>query len=338
VTRALVVAALLLSTAPALAHELRPAYLELRQTSPRTYDVSWKVPALDDGSRLALYVRLPEDTARLAPPRAWFANGAYLERWGVERDGGLSGELIRVDGLRSTLTDVLVRVQNLAGTTQTTRLTPAEPSFVVETTPSSLQVVSTYLRLGLDHILLGIDHLLFVLALLLLVRGRRRVVETITAFTVAHTITLAAATLGYVHVPAKPVEATIALSIVFVAAEIVHGSRGQPGLSERWPWIVAFTFGLLHGLGFAGALSETGLPETAIPLALLCFNAGVEIGQLLFVAAVVAALSVGSRLVAGWTRPGVPARIRAVLQVSSAYAIGVIATYWLIDRTIAFWT
>jgi hypothetical protein len=331
-------ALLLVSISPVHAHELRPAYLELRQTSPDAYEVSWKVPAREDGSRLALYVRFPEDVRSAGPPRSWFANAAYLERWTVERAGGLAGMTIRIEGLTSTLTDVLVRIQHLDGVTQTTRMTPAQPSFVVATAPNPLEVVRTYLRLGIEHILLGIDHLLFVLALLILVSGWRRVVGTITAFTVAHTVTLAAATLGWVHVSAKPLEATIALSIVFVAAEIVHGRRGRPGLTERWPWVVAFTFGLLHGFGFAGALSEVGLPAAAIPLALLCFNAGVEIGQLLFVAAVVATMWIGHTVVERSVNASLGARWASTLEVVAAYVIGTVATYWVVDRTLAFWS
>jgi hydrogenase/urease accessory protein HupE len=186
--------------------------------------------------------------------------------------------------------------------------------------------------LGVEHILGGIDHLLFVLALLLVVRGGRRIVATVTAFTAAHSLTLAAATLGWVHVPGPPVEATIALSIVFVAAEVVRGLRGRPGLAARAaraPWLVAFAFGLLHGLGFAGALAEVGLPQKAIPVALLTFNIGVETGQLLFVGAVLAGAWAAKRLV-----PRLPAWSR----YAPAYAIGGTATFWTIQRTVAIWT
>ena len=163
------------------------------------------------------------------------------------------------------MTDVLVRIENLDGTTQVTRVTPSSPSFVVAAAPSALEVCRTYLVLGVEHILFGVDHLLFVLALLILVKGWRKLVGTITAFTVAHSITLAAATLGFVHVPSKPVEATIALSIVFVACEIVHRRQGRSGLTEMWPWVIAFSFGLLHGLGFASALREVGLAAKRHP-------------------------------------------------------------------------
>jgi hydrogenase/urease accessory protein HupE len=192
-------------------------------------------------------------------------------------------------------------------------------------------VVRTYTVLGIEHILTGFDHLLFVLALLLLVRGKRRLIATVTAFTVAHSLTLFAATLGWIHVPRPPVEAMIALSIVFVATEIVHGRQGRPGLTERYPWTVAFTFGLLHGLGFAGALAEVGLPQASIPTALLFFNVGVEIGQLLFIAAVFALIAAGyqvARLLA-LAAPGWLWRV-------PPYAIGGLASFWLVQRVAAF--
>jgi len=322
-------AAIFVHASPAGAHEVRPAYLELRQADDEIYDVLWKVPSRGD-LRLGLYVRLAADVQELTPPRGEFVGDAYVERWRVRRHGGLAGTSIGIDGLESTMTDVLVRVENRDGTTQVTRLFPSAPSFVVQAAPTATEVAATYVRLGTEHILLGVDHLLFVLALLFLVRGWRRVLGTITAFTVAHTITLAAATLGYVHVPTKPVEASIALSIVFVAAEIVHGRQRRPGITQRWPWIVAFTFGLLHGLGFAGALSEVGLPPGAIPLALFCFNVGVEIGQLLFVAAASVALF-------AWRRAEAETAVDNLVELAVAYGIGGIAAFWVIERTVAFW-
>ena len=245
----------------------------------------------------------------------------------IRRPGGLTGAEITVDGLAGTLTDVLVRIQRTDGTSQVLRLKPESPSFVVEAVPGSLQVAATYLSLGIEHILLGLDHLLFVLALLILVDNWRRLVWTITAFTIAHSITLAAATLGWVAVPPPPVEAVIALSIVFVAGEIVRSRQGRPSLSQRLPWLVAFTFGLLHGFGFAGALSEIGLPQQQIPLALFTFNVGVEIGQLLFVGAVLLLARLPRLLhlpVPAWWA-------RAV-----AYGIGSVAVFWVIERVAAF--
>lgn len=319
-------------TAPARADVFRPAYLELREAGEGRYDVLWKVPARGDELRLAAYVRFPEGTVALSEPRGVFTGGAHVERWRIERAGGLVGQTVRIDGLAGGVTDVIVRVERRDGTSQTARLLPERPELVVEAPAGRGAVAWEYLRLGVEHILGGIDHLLFVLALLLIVRGGAEILGTITAFTVAHSLTLAAATLGVVHVPGPPVEAAVALSIVFVAAEVVHGLRGRPGLTARAPWVVAFGFGLLHGLGFAGALAEVGLPERAIPLALLAFNVGVELGQLAFVAAVLAASFV---LVRARLRRRLPwPRALAYLP---AYAIGAVATLWLIERVAAFW-
>ena len=191
------------------------------------------------------------------------------------------------------------------------------------------EIAWAYTVLGVEHILGGIDHLLFVLALLLIVRGGKRIVVTITAFTVAHSITLVSASLGLVAVPGPPVEAIIALSIIFVASEVVHGLQGKAGLTARAPWIVAFSFGLLHGFGFAGALAEVGLPQVDIPIALLMFNVGVEIGQLLFVAACL--------LIAGIANRVFP-RSLAWVSPLAAYAIGTVATFWTIERVVSFWS
>jgi hydrogenase/urease accessory protein HupE len=308
------------------AHEVRPACLELRQTAPDTYDVFWKVPALGD-RRLGVYVRFPPGAKELSAPRGFFSDNAYIERWRIQRAGGLDGQTIHIDGLPATKIDVLARIERANGTTQTTRLFPDSPSFMVEKMPSAWNVSATYLILGIEHILLGIDHLLFVLALVLLVKGWKRLVGTITAFTVAHSITLAAATLGFVHVPGPPVEACIALSIVFVAAEIIRDRKGKAGLTERAPWVVAFAFGLLHGLGFAGALREVGLPQQAIPLALLFFNVGVELGQLAFIAVVVTLIASARRLLID-----VPAWGWRV----TPYAIGTVAMFWVIERVTGF--
>src|SRR4051812_10827482 len=260
--------------------EVRPGYLELRQTTPDRYSLLFKVPALGEDVRLAIYVALPDGTSDVAPPQARFIGSAYIERRTIRRHGGLAGQTIAIEGLSRTSTDVLVRTESLGGATQTERLSPMKTTFVVEAAPGAWEVATTYLRLGIEHILFGFDHLLFVLALVILVRDRRRVALTVTAFTVAHSITLAAATLGLVAVPGPPLEAAIALSIVLVAIEIVNARCGTPALTARRPWLVAFGFGLLHGFGFAGALAEVGLPHHAIPLALLFFNLGVEIGQL----------------------------------------------------------
>ncbi len=316
------------------AHEVRPAYLEIKQTAVETFDVFWKVPGRGD-MRLGLYAKLPQNCKPVSIPKQYGTGDAFIEQWTLRCERGLVGQTILVEGLSATMTDVLVRFEHLDGATQATRLSPATPSLVVEAAPSPFQVAVTYLHLGIEHILLGIDHLLFVLALLILVKGWRRLVGTISAFTVAHSITLAAATLGFISVPAAPVEAVIALSIAFVACEIIHRRQGRSGLTERWPWMVSFTFGLLHGFGFASALQQVGLPQNAIPMALLFFNVGVEIGQLLFIMVVMGALygiSIAAKKLDVASRPS----FANALELTAAYAIGSVAVFWLIERTLAF--
>ncbi len=330
----LAILGLLASAAVANAHEARPAYLELQQVDADHYDVLWKVPGLGEDQRLALHVDFAEDVAAVGKVRRAYVDNSFTDRWRVRRAGGLEGSTIRIDGLASTLTDVLVRLERLDGTTQTLRVMPASPEFVIATAPGRWDVARTYLGLGVEHILLGIDHLLFVLALVILVDGARRLFWTITAFTAAHSITLAAATLGWIHVPSPPVEAIIALSIVFLASEILHARAGRPGLTYGHPWLVAFAFGLLHGLGFAGALAEIGLPQNAIPVALLCFNVGVEVGQLLFVGAMLALFWSTRAVHARWD--AAPRWIPALRPVP-VYAIGAVASFWTIERVVAFW-
>jgi hydrogenase/urease accessory protein HupE len=321
---------------PARPDELRPGYLELRQTAPGTYSLLFKIPARGDDLRLAIYLSLPEGTQDVGAPRASFSDGAYVERRTIRRDGGLIGRAVSIEGLSATSTDVLVRVESLAGATQTERLTPTRTAFVIQATPGAGEVAATYLRLGIEHILFGFDHLLFVLALVILVREWRRVAVTVTAFTIAHSITLAAATLGFVNVPGPPVEATIALSIMLVAVEILNARRGKPSFTARLPWVVAFSFGLLHGFGFAGALAEIGLPQHAIPVALLFFNVGVEIGQLVFVAAVLSLIWLLRHAASQLLEAALVRRAFDRLDATIAYGIGAVAAYWLIERTAAF--
>ncbi len=332
----LVVAALSWAATGAHAHEVRPGYLQVQESSEDKFDVTWKVPANGE-YRLSLYARLPSECTG-APEQGSFAGGAFIERWQAKCPGGLVGRTISIEGLSATRTDVLARVERLDGTTQTVRLTPDRASFEVTAAPDRLEVARTYFVLGVEHILSGVDHLLFVLGLLFLVGSWRRLVATVTAFTVAHSITLAAATLGWVHVPQAPIEATIALSVMFVAAEILRDAHGHPGLAKRAPWVVAFVFGLLHGFGFAGALQQVGLPEKDIPIALLFFNVGVEVGQLLFIAAVVAMLSVFTRLFRkrGATEHG-PWHSEALIRTPVAYVVGSVAAFWVVQRVVGFW-
>ena len=311
-------------------HALQPGYLELRLIDKDLYAVVWKTPATS-GRPMAIAAQLPESCDPRTPGQPNWDGAAYIARWTAHCPGGLEGGVIHVDGLDQTSTDVLVRFDFADGVSQAHRLTAGDPSFTVPSQPSSLEVVRTYLLLGVEHILSGIDHLMFVLALLLLVKGTRRIIVTVTAFTLAHSLTLAGATLGFVHMPGPPVEAVIALSIVFVASEIIHSRRGKPGLTEQYPWIVAFTFGLLHGFGFAGALAEIGLPQISIPIALLFFNVGVEIGQLLFIASVFAIIALARQITQRISVPR-PAWAWAV----PPYAIGSLAVFWVIQRIAAF--
>lgn len=319
---ALVLCALVAPAADA--HESRPAYLELRQTGDDTFDVLWKVPARGD-RRLGLYVRFPGDCEVVSEPRGMFAGGAWVERWRIRHPDALVGSTVRIDGLRSSLTEVHVRIARLDGTTQVARVMPSDPSLVVVASPTRGQIARAYLAIGIKHILGGIDHLLFVLGLLFLVRNRWMLVKTITSFTIAHSITLAIATLGYARAPTEVLNVLIAMSILFLGPEIVRLCRGETTLTIRHPWVVAFVFGLLHGFGFASGLTALGLPQTEIPFALLMFNVGVEIGQLGFV----------SMLLAVWAslhelefHPG------PRLELVPGYIIGVLGAYWMIGRLV----
>jgi hydrogenase/urease accessory protein HupE len=330
--RSLVLGWVLLAVAvPATADEFRPAYLQLRQIDSTTYDVLWKVPALDEATTLGVTPTFPQRVRMSTPVHSSYAMGTAVQRWRVEVDDGLADKAIDFPNLATARIDVLVRVERADGSVQLGRVLAIDPHFVVTASPGAFEVVQTYTMLGIEHILTGFDHLLFVLALVILVKGVRRLIATVTAFTVAHSLTLVAATLGWVHVPGPPVEASIALSIVFVAAEIVHGRQGMKGLTEKFPWIVAFTFGLLHGFGFASALNEVGLPQSAIPVALLFFNVGVEIGQLLFIASIFGVMALARQVM---TRTAV--RPPTWAWRLPPYAIGSVAAFWSIHRIAAF--
>ncbi len=325
-TRALVVVlAVMCALAPvATAHELRPAYLELRETAPGEYDVLWKTPMVGE-ARLDLVPEFPDGARATSPVATRKPPGAAVQTWTL-RAPALRGRAIRIRGLDLTMTDTLVRVQHADGTTWTKRLTPQEPSATVPEAQGRGEVFAGFLALGVEHILFGADHLLFVLGLLLLVDGRGMLLKTVTAFTVAHSITLAVATLGLAHAPAAPLNAAIALSILFLGPEIVRKWRGGTSLTLRHPWVVAFAFGLLHGFGFSAALSDTGLPRGDLPLALLSFNVGVEVGQVAFVGLVLALVRSFRQLELVW--PALVARL-------PGYAIGTLGAFWTIDRTVA---
>jgi hydrogenase/urease accessory protein HupE len=324
-------ASLILAT-PASADDFRPAYLQITQHNATTYDVLWKVPARGPDAALKIHPAFPPGTINLTQQRGSYVNGVAVQRWRIKVPGGLEGKAVTFPGLSEVRIDVLARLARADGTVQLERILPGNPQFRVKASPGAFEVVRTYLLLGIEHILTGFDHLCFVLALVMIVGFNRRLFWTVTAFTLAHSITLALATTGVIHVPRPPVEATIALSIVFVASEIIQQQRGREGLAARRPWLVAFTFGLLHGLGFASALAEIGLPANSIPLALLFFNIGVELGQLLFIAAVFAAARLLLLLVKA---SHLDLRRAAIVP---AYLIGGTASYWVVERVFTFWS
>jgi hypothetical protein len=308
---------------PLAAHESRPAFLDIREIAPGQYGVVWKRPMRGEYV-IGFTVGWPEGCAPTVESESQVP-GASISRMLLNCDGtGLVGGTIMIDRLPETSAEVLVRVGFADGTNQTQLLRPASPSMIVAGPRGALAVAAEYLLLGFDHILAGIDHLVFVLGLTLIVGAGWRLVKTITAFTVAHSITLALSTLGHVRVSQAPVEAVIALSIVFLARELVLLRQGKPGLTSRMPWLVAFIFGLLHGLGFAGALREIGLPHGDIPLALLAFNLGVEAGQLAFVGVVLMLLAIGRRVCSG--------KLPNWLEYVPAYAIGTVAAFWTLER------
>lgn len=311
------------------AHEIRPALLEITERDGGWIDVVWKVPTRG-GRVMGLEPRLPEAFVPVAEPGGYAAGGGWIERSTWQAHGGaLMGATVAIEGLSSTQTDALLRVTLADGTRHSAVLRPGSPSFRIPEVPGSWAVAKSYWRMGVGHILGGFDHLLFLFALLMLVPGVRKLVETITAFTVAHSATLALATLGFVHVAPAPTEAIISLSILFLAVELVREHAGEPVIAARYPAAVALAFGLFHGLGFAGALSEVGVPANEVPLALVMFNVGVETGQLLFVLVVLA-------LFAGLRRLELPRPARAWWL--APYAIGSLAAFWTIERLVTAFT
>jgi hydrogenase/urease accessory protein HupE len=323
------VVTLLALAGTAIAHDARPAYLEIRQMSGDRYEVLWRTPVLS-GMRLPVALKLPESVRDVTGPSTQELSDSLVERRVIEAPGGLAGRRIEFPGLSGTIADVLVRVQSTDGGTTTMLARPSQPWVEIPASPgSAIEIAGAFVGHGIEHILLGYDHLLFVLALMIIVRSTRALVWTITAFTLAHSITLALATLGLVHVPGPPVEAAIAFSILLLASEIVRLRRGESSLTVRWPWVVAFSFGLLHGFGFAGALSEIGLPSTDIPLALFAFNVGVELGQLAFIGVVLAIVAIVRKV--RLTRSMAKHATRL-----APYAIGSLAAFWFIERVAAF--
>ena len=320
----------MLAFAPlASAHEIRPAYLQIREVEPNVYDFLWKTPAQGE-MRLALNIIAPPECVNAGEPRSSMVGGAVLQRWRATCAGGLIGKPIEIENLSHTLTDAIVRFEPLVGSPKTLRVRPEDPFATIPAAQAGTDVAATYFVLGVEHILLGFDHLMFVLALLLLVPNFHRLLAAITAFTVAHSLTLAGTTFGWIKLAPAPVEATIALSIMFVAVEIMRVRAGRNSLTAAMPWLASFAFGLLHGFGFAGALREIGIPKDAAPLALLFFNLGVEAGQLTFIAAVLTLMFMWKRLA--------PAALNTRLGDYSwrapVYVIGITSAFWFVERTV----
>ena len=308
-----------------MAHEVRPAFLKITQTSETEYNIQWKVPTLNN---LVPKIKpvFPKGF-QLNQIKEQLKAGAVVKYYSGIYQEILSGKYIEISDLRQTLIDVIIVVELLDGAVHSLIVQADNPGVIIPKEPSLIEVVKDYTLLGLEHIWAGIDHLLFVLCLLLLITGFSKLIKTITAFTVAHSITLAMSTLDIVKLPGPPVEAIIALSILFLAREYLTTLKGKQSLTARYPWIVAFIFGLLHGFGFAGALSDIGLPQQQLVPSLLFFNIGIEMGQILFVIVALALFTIAKKL---------SSKTLINSRIYLAYGIGSVAAYWLIERILNF--
>jgi hydrogenase/urease accessory protein HupE len=319
----LFVGVLMLAAPVAWAHEARPAYLEIKETAPGQFSILWRTPVLS-GMRLPIALKLPDDVQNVKEPMVQELTDSLVEwRWINAGPNGLAGKRIEFVGLQATITDVLVRVEMLDGRKWTTIARPSQPWVEIAASQTWIGVAGTYIGEGVRHILFGVDHMLFVLGLLLIVKDRWMLLKTVTAFTVAHSITIAIATLGYAEVPVPPLNAAIALSILFLGPEIVRSWRGETSFTIRHPWVVAFAFGLLHGFGFASALTSAGLPRHELPLALVSFNVGVELGQLGFIALILALERSFRILEVRWPRWA---------QAVPGYTVGSLGAFWTVQR------
>jgi hydrogenase/urease accessory protein HupE len=305
------------------AHESRPAYLEINETAPGRFDALWRTPRLA-GIRLPVVLKFPDGMQNVTAPTLRELPDSLVERRLIQAKGGLAGKRLEFVGLQATITDVLVRVRLADGRDLTVLVKPSQAWIEIPASQGPGAVLSLYLWHGIQHICFGWDHLLFVLGLLLIVKDRWMLLKTVTAFTLAHSITLAVATLGYVEVPIVPVDAAIALSILFLGPEIVRSWRGESSFTIRHPWLVALLFGLLHGFGFAGALTGAGLPRQDLPLALFSFNVGVETGQVAFVLLILALERSFRQLAIRWPR---------WVEALPGYAVGSLGAFWTIQRT-----
>jgi len=310
----------------AQAHEARPAYLEVKEIAPGQFSVLWRTPVLA-GTRLPIALKLPDRVKNVKEPVVSELTDSLVERrWIDAGPKGLAGERIEFPGLQLTITDVLARFEMLDGRNWTVIARPSQPWVEMAGSQTRWQTMGSYIAEGVRHILYGLDHLLFVFGLILIVKDRWMLLKTVTAFTVAHSITLALATFGYAQLPGPPLNAAIALSILFLGPEIVRSWRGQTSFTLRHPWVVAFAFGMLHGFGFASALTSAGLPRQDLPLALVSFNVGVELGQLAFIVLVLAVQRVFSMLQFRWKRWA---------QFLPGYVVGSIGAFWTMERVAA---
>ena len=315
--------ALLLAASAASAHETRPAYLEIKEAAPGQFLVLWRTPLMA-GMRLPVVLKLPDNVRDLREPSVQELSDSLVERrWVDAGPDGLAGKRIEFSGLQMTITDVLVRLEMLDGSKWTTIAHPSQPWIEIAASQTWAGVAATYIVQGIRHILFGADHMLFVLGLLLIVKDRWMLLKTVTAFTVAHSITLAIATLGYAEMPVLPLNAAIALSILFLGPEIVRSWRGETSFTIQHPWAVAFAFGLLHGFGFASALTSAGLPRQELPLALVSFNVGVELGQVGLIVLIVALERSFRILEVRWPRWA---------QMVPGYTVGSLGAFWTVQR------
>ncbi len=310
----------------AFGDDIRPAYLQIKALDENNYDVVWKVPAKRNGEKLALNVEFDMSVQRLKKPIGAYVGESYIENWRIHREAGLDGTSVQIIGLSSTTTEVLLRIIDKNGIKILGRISPQAPEYTFARAAGKWDTIKTYTELGIEHILEGTDHLLFVACLVMIAGTFSKLLWTITGFTLAHSITLFLSAMNWVRVPIPPIEAMIALSIVFLAVEIAKGDKS--GLAYRYPVVVSTTFGLLHGFGFASALMEIGLPQKERVTALLFFNIGVEIGQLIFVALLLATAWFIHKIwkkstVISWSKP-------------VSYLIGTVGSMWLIERVLTF--
>ncbi len=306
------------------AHTVKPAYLNIQNIKNYNYNITWKIPINKDETTL-LSPQFPNDCQKSSQNNYSLNDkNIIIHHWLLSCSESLRGKEMSIKGMEDGITDVLVRFEDQDKNSYIERLTPTKNRFTIKAETSGIGTIKTYTFLGVKHILLGFDHLLFILALMFIIPKWQILVKPITAFTLAHSITLGLSILGYVHLPSSFIEVLIALSIIILAVEGIHLHHGKKGLSIHYPWLVVFIFGLLHGFGFATVLTELGLPENSILLALSFFNLGIEVGQLLFIFtlllfyALVKKIIPNSRLIQG----------RIVL----LYILGTTASYWFIER------